>query len=123
MFESSVIRTASTVFKDNMGALTLTNVPKLTPWSKHIAIPYHFFPDFIWRKEVEVVHVETDNQLVDMLTNGLVQVKFESLREKLMGLTYCYALFAIGPDHSEWHDDVVMSLVWSFGRIWFSWFC
>ena len=32
-----------------------------------------------------MVHVETDNQLADMLTKGLVQVKFESLREKLMG--------------------------------------
>ena len=68
-----------------MGALTLANVPKLTPRSKHIAIPYHFFREFIRKKEAEVVHVETENQSADMLTKGLVQVKFESLREKLMG--------------------------------------
>ena len=84
-FERSVTRTASTVFEDNMGALTLVNVLKLTPRSKHIAIPYHFFREFIRKKEVAVVHVETENQLADMLTKGLVQVKFESLREKLMG--------------------------------------
>ena len=84
-FESSIARTASTVFEDNMGALTLANVPKLTPRSKHIAIPYHFFREFVRKKEVAVVHVSTDNQLADLLTKGLVQVKFESLREKLMG--------------------------------------
>jgi len=59
-FESSVTRTASTVFEDNMGALTLANVPKLTPRLKHIAIPYHFFRGFIRKKEVAVVHVETE---------------------------------------------------------------
>ena len=84
-FESSIARTASTVFEDNMGALTLANVPKLTPRSKHIAIPYHFFREFVRKKEVAVVHVSTENQLADLLTKGLVQVKFESLREKLMG--------------------------------------
>jgi len=84
-FESSATRTASTVFEDNMGALTLANVPKLTPRSKHVAIPYHFFREFVRKKEVAVVHVSTDNQLADLLTKGLVQVKFESHREKLMG--------------------------------------
>ena len=74
-FESSVTRTASVLFEDNIGALTLANVPKLTPRSKNIAIPYHFFREFIRKKEVEVVRVETNNQLVDMLTKGLVQVK------------------------------------------------
>merc|ERR1712127_471443 len=84
-FESSIARTASTVFEDNMGALTLANVPKLTPRSKHIAIPYHFFREHVRRKEIDVVHVSTDDQLADMLTKGLVQVKFEKLRKMLMG--------------------------------------
>ena len=84
-FESSVTCIALTVFEDNMGTLTLANVPELTPQSKHIAIPYHLFREFIRKKEVEVVHVEMENQLADILTKGLVQVKFESLQEKLMG--------------------------------------
>ena len=49
-FESSATRTALTVFEDNMGALSLVNVPKLTPRSKYIAIPYHFFWDFFGRR-------------------------------------------------------------------------
>ena len=51
-FESCVTRTALTVFEDNTGALTLVNAPKLTPRSKHIAIPYHFFQEFIRKKEI-----------------------------------------------------------------------
>ena len=84
-FKSSVSSTACTVFEDNQGAITLANVPKMTPRSKHIAIPYHFFREHIKTKEVEVKHISTDEQLADLLTKGLVEVKFENLRDKLMG--------------------------------------
>ena len=57
----------------------------MTPRSKHKAIPYHFFKENVRRKEVDVVHVATDDQLADMLTKGLVQVNFEKLRKILMG--------------------------------------
>jgi hypothetical protein len=36
-------RTYSKVLEDNNGALTLANVPRMTPRSKHIAVKYHFF--------------------------------------------------------------------------------
>ena len=53
--------------------------------SKHIAIPYHF-SEHVKKKEVEVNHISTDEQLIDLLTKGgLVEVKFESLRDKSMG--------------------------------------
>ena len=63
----------------------LAKVPMMMPHSKHIAIPYHFFRENVQRKEIDVVHVATDGQLADMLTKGLVQVKFEKLRKVLMG--------------------------------------
>ena len=84
-FKSSISSTACTVFEDNQGAIALANVPKMTPRSKHIAIPYHFFREHIRKKEVEVKHISTDEQLADLLTKGLVEVKFENLRDKLMG--------------------------------------
>jgi len=84
-FKSSVSSTACTLFKDNQGAVTLANVPKMTPRSKHIAIPYHFFREHVKKKEVEVKYIKTDDQLADLLTKGLVEVKFEGLRDKLMG--------------------------------------
>ena len=84
-FKSSVSSTACTLFEDNQGAVTLANVPKMTPRSKHIAIPYHFFREHVKKKEVEVKYIKTDDQLADLLTKGLVEVKFEGLRDKLMG--------------------------------------
>ena len=84
-FKSSVSSMACTLFEDNQGAVTLANIPKMTPRSKHIAIPYHFFREHVKRKEVEVKHISTENQLADLLTKGLVEAKFENLRDKLMG--------------------------------------
>ena len=37
------------------------------------------------KNEVEVRHISTDKQLADLLTKGLVEAKFEGLRDKLMG--------------------------------------
>ena len=53
-FKCSVSSAACTLFEDNQGAVTLANVPRMTPRSKHIAIPYHFFREHIKKKEVEV---------------------------------------------------------------------
>ena len=36
-----------TIFEDNNGALIFATSPCMTPWSKHIAIKYHFFNDYI----------------------------------------------------------------------------
>ena len=84
-FKSSISSTACTLFEDNQGAVALANVPKMTPRSKHIAIPYHFFREHVRKNEVEVRHISTDKQLADLLTKGLVEAKFEGLRDKLMG--------------------------------------
>jgi hypothetical protein len=45
-------RAHSDVFEDNNGALTLANVPRLTPRSKHIAVKYHFFRQHVKNGDV-----------------------------------------------------------------------
>ena len=72
------------VFKDNSSAVTLANVPKMTPRSKHIALHYHFFREHVRDGCVGVQHVSTDLQIADMLTKGLSEIKFERLRKLLM---------------------------------------
>ena len=78
-------RTFSTIFEDNNGALELAKVPKMRPRTKHIAIKYHHFREHVKNKTVKVVHVDTNEQLADILTKPLSPVKFERLRKKLMG--------------------------------------
>ena len=60
-------------------AIALVKDPTITPRSKHIAILYHLFREYVRRKEIDVAHAVTDYQLANMLTKGLVQVKFEKL--------------------------------------------
>jgi Reverse transcriptase (RNA-dependent DNA polymerase) len=77
----------STVFEDNTACLTLAKLepPRMTPRSKHYAIKYHWFRETLEPNHIEIRHVDTDNQIADILTKSLTAVKFKALREKLMG--------------------------------------
>jgi len=57
----------------------------MSPRTKHIAIPYHFFRTKIEELEVKVVGIDTNNQLADQFTKGLPQDKFVKDRNSLMG--------------------------------------
>ena len=46
-FKSSVAHTACTVFEDNQGVVALAKVPTMTPRSKPVTIPYHFFREYV----------------------------------------------------------------------------
>ena len=76
----------SKVFEDNNGALTLANAPKMNPRTKHIAVKYHHFRECIGKdKGIEILKVDTKDQLADTLTKGLAADQFTSLRKKLIG--------------------------------------
>jgi hypothetical protein len=75
---------ASIVHEDNEACLKFATMPKMSPRTKHIAIPYHFFRSKIG-SEIKVVAVNTDNQLADQFTKGLPQDKFLRDRKLLMG--------------------------------------
>ena len=48
--------------------------------SKHIEIKYHFIREQVTKKNIEVKYCQTENMVVDMLTKGLGQERFEKLR-------------------------------------------
>ena len=74
----------SVVYEDNEACLKFANMPKMSPRTKHIAIPYHFFRSKIG-KEIKVVAIDTNSQLADQFTKGLPADKFKHDRKKLMG--------------------------------------
>ena len=74
----------SIVHEDNEACLKFATTPKMSPRTKHIAIPYHFFRSKVGT-EIKVVAVNTDNQLADQFTKGLPQDKFLRDRKCLMG--------------------------------------
>ena len=77
------------VHEDNVGALTLANLEprRMTPRSKHYAIKYHWFREYVANpvNKVSIVKIDSKNQLGDMFTKGLTTVTFEYLRRLLMG--------------------------------------
>ena len=75
----------STVYEDNEACLRFATTPKMSPRTKHIAIPYHFFRSKVENGEINIVGIKTGNQMADQFTKGLPQDKFLSDRKKLVG--------------------------------------
>jgi hypothetical protein len=75
----------STVFEDNDACLKFARMPKLTPRTKHIGIPYHWFRTQVERLEIHIERVDTKNQLADQFTKGLTMDAFRQARKSLMG--------------------------------------
>ena len=86
--DKSLFRT--TLWEDNMGALTLAKMApgRITPRSKHYALKYHWFRQFMQPNSTEYVvvkKIDSNEQLADILTKGLTKAKFEQLRKLLCG--------------------------------------
>ena len=75
------------IHEDNAGALILAQTlpPQYTPRSKHYHIKTVWFREEIVKRGINLVKIETVEQLGDIFTKGLGKVTFEYLRKKLMG--------------------------------------
>ena len=84
--ESVECSTRSTVFEDNQGALILAkSSSKLTPRTKHIAVKYHFFREYVSTGKIKLQYVESEKQEADILTKGLGKEKFSMIRKLILG--------------------------------------
>ena len=82
----------TTIWEDNVGALTLANLelPQMTPRSKAIGVRYHWFRQYVSRDNGEdggivIKKVDTKDQIADIFTKGLSRQLFERLRKMLSG--------------------------------------
>jgi len=82
----------TTIWEDNVGALTLAKMelPRMTPRSKHIALRYHWFRQYASVDDgkdggIVVKTIGTKDQLADIFTKGLGPTLFEGLRKELCG--------------------------------------
>ena len=72
------------VFEDNNGALELANAPKMRPRTKHIALKYHHFRKAVRDQKVNIVAVDTKQQIADIFTKPLYKPLFEHLQVMLL---------------------------------------
>ena len=77
------------VFEDNSGAIELANVPKMRPRTKHINLVYHHFRSHVKTHsnpegDVTIQHIDTHDQIADMLTKPLPAPLFEKHRKHIL---------------------------------------
>ena len=73
------------LFEDNNGALELAKSPRYRPRTKHIALKYNYFRNFVKEDRVQILPIDTKEQIADIFTKGIYNVTlFKYLRPKLL---------------------------------------
>ena len=83
--ESDKAQVLCTLFEDNNGAIELAKAPKYRPRTKHIALKYHHFREHVKNGLVEILPIDTADQIADIFTKALDEQSFVYLRKKLNG--------------------------------------
>jgi hypothetical protein len=68
---------------DNESAIRLADNPVEHSRTKHIDIRHHFLRDYQQRGDINIYHISTENQLVDIFTKPLDEKRFCRLRSEL----------------------------------------
>ena len=68
---------------DSTCAISVAKNPVLHSKTKHINVRYHFLRNHVEKGDIDLIHVETHHQLVDILTKPLDQATFARLRGEL----------------------------------------
>ena len=75
----------STIYEDNSACLSQVTLPKMTPHTKHIAVIYHWFCEYVVFGILCILKVDTSQNLADIFTKGLVTEKFTAICKLLCG--------------------------------------
>jgi len=75
--------TVAELLIDNQSAIQLCKNPVFHGRSKHIETRFHFIRESVENGKVAVRHVNTDDQLADIMTKPLGRVRFQQLRLKI----------------------------------------
>ena len=73
------------VFEDNQSAITISESSKFTPRTKHIALKYHHFREYVKNKTMQIFPISMHEETADIFTKPLDNKTFLYLRKKLNG--------------------------------------
>jgi hypothetical protein len=71
--------TTSTIFSDNQATIAIAHHPEFHVRTKHINISYHFLRDLVKSGTLNLVYVNTHQNLTDLFTKGLPRVTHQDL--------------------------------------------
>jgi hypothetical protein len=59
------------IYCDNINSILLANNPVYHAMTKHIEVHYHFIREKVLAKEIDLIHVSTEDQVADIFTKAL----------------------------------------------------
>jgi hypothetical protein len=71
------------IYCDNINSTLLANNPVYHARIKHIEVHYHFVREKILAKEIDLIHVSSKDQVVDIFTKALGTDKLKKFRKML----------------------------------------
>jgi len=71
------------IYYDNINSILLVNNSIYHVRTKHIKVHYHFIREKILAKKIDLIHVNTENQVVDIFTKALGTDKLRKFRKML----------------------------------------
>jgi hypothetical protein len=73
------------IYCDNISSILLANNPVYHARTKHIEVHYHFIREKILAKEIDLIHVSTEDQVANIFTKALGTDKLKKFR-KMFGV-------------------------------------
>jgi len=73
------------IYCDNISSILLANNPIYHARTKHIKVHYHFIREKILAKEIDFIHVSTEDQVADIFTKALGTNKLKKF-QKMLGV-------------------------------------
>jgi hypothetical protein len=73
------------IYCDNISSILLANNPIYHVKTKHIEVHYHFIREKVLAKEINLIHVNTEDQVVDIFTMALGTDKLKRFK-KMFGV-------------------------------------
>ena len=64
------------LYRDNESAIKIANNPVQHSKTKHIEIRHHFLRDHVMKEDIDIIHVNTEEQLADIFTKPLDEKRF-----------------------------------------------
>jgi hypothetical protein len=71
------------IYCDNISSILLVNNPVYHARTKHIEVHYHFIREEVLAKEIDLIHVSTKDQVVDIFTKALSTYELRKFRKML----------------------------------------
>ncbi len=69
------------IYCDNINSILLTNNSVYHAKTKHIEVHYHFIREKVLTKEIDLIHVNTEGQVVDIFTKALSTDKLRKFKK------------------------------------------